>query len=289
MNNCVEIKDFIKKRKNYEVNIPKLQIPEGFATAFIGENGAGKTTLIDAIAGIDLSYSGTIKYFSDHTLTDKYVRENIGYTSSVSYFQPHWKMRQIIEVCSLLFENFDKEKFIEICQKFKLPDNKSVAQLSDGNKMRLMLASVFARQTRLLLMDEPASPLDPVMRDCLCEMIQQYIADGNGNKSVCFSTHNISDMEMVTDYAVIISGGNVAECGLVEDLKEKYIAVKGEKSCADAAKKFLYSFSGGNYGFEGMCLSEDADKLAGMDVKLETPSLHQISAAVLKKCGGDLS
>ena len=70
--------------------------------------------------------------------------------------------------------------------------------------MKLMLSGVFARETQMLLLDEPASPLDPLMRDVLCDMIRGYLEEGAGEKTVLFSTHNIADMENVTDYAVIV-------------------------------------------------------------------------------------
>ena len=63
------------------------------------------------------------------------------------------------------------------------------SKLSDGNKVKLQLACVFARNTKLLIMDEPASPLDPLMRDALSEMIRKYIKAGNGERTVFFSTH----------------------------------------------------------------------------------------------------
>lgn len=136
-----------------------------------------------------------------------------------------WTTMEVSEICDMLFESFDKEKFDTICRKLNLiPENEDkseiISVLSDGNKMRLMLSFVFARDTKLLIMDEPASPLDPVMRDTLCDMIREYLTF-SPERSVIFSTHNISDMENVTDYAVIVSGGKIAECGFVEDLKEK--------------------------------------------------------------------
>ena len=132
-------------------------------------------------------------------------------------------------------------------------------------------------------MDEPASPLDPLMRDCLCGMIRQYLEEGGGEHSVLFSTHNIADMENVTDYCVIMEHGNIVESGFVEDLKEKYVLVKGEAKDAEAARKILYSYSGSAYGFEGICMAERLNALAGMDIHVETPSLSQISVAVMKE------
>ena len=89
-------------------------------------------------------------------------------------------------------------------------------------------------------------------------------------------------MENVTDYAIILEHGNIVEQGFVEDLKEKYVLVKGEAGDAEAAKKILYTMTKSSYGFEGICFSEKLEQLAGIDVSVETPTLSQISVAVMK-------
>lgn len=275
----------VKKRfKGFELNLPELQIPEGFATALVGENGAGKSTLMNILAGVRLDYKGDITYY-DGSFSDEEVRERNGYVSANNYFLPHWTMEAVAELNELLFEHFDKEKYETLCKDLGIWEskNKSVSKLSDGMKMKTMLASVFARETNLLLLDEPASPLDPLMRDELCSMIRNYIDEGNGDKTVFFSTHNISDMENVTDYAMIMEQGKIVEQGFVEDLKEKYILVKGEKEDADKLQGILIGFQKNSYGCEGLCLSEKLDKLAGFDVATETPNLSQICVAVMKQ------
>ena len=192
------------------------------------------------------------------------------------------------ELTGLLFDDFQKERFRQLCMELAIfPDGqfagkKKVKELSDGTKMKLMLAGMLARDTDLLIMDEPASPLDPVMREKLCDTIRDYIDSGAGEKSVFFSTHNVSDMEYVTDYAIIMEHGQVVEAGFVEDLKEKYILVKGNKEVEKAARPYLYSVSSNSFGFEGICLAENMNALAGMNLSTERPSLFQISVAVMK-------
>ena len=121
------------------------------------------------------------------------------------------------------------------------------------------------------------------MRDKLCDMIREYLQRNEGNKSVLFSTHNIADMEAVTDYAIIVENGKIVEQGFVEDLKEKYVVVKGEKEDEEAARKVLYSVSPNNYGFEGVCLSERLNELAGLHTVVETATLSQICVAIMKQ------
>ncbi|MCQ2497097.1 MAG: ABC transporter ATP-binding protein [Lachnospiraceae bacterium] len=288
----LEIKNMVKKFKGFELNIPELNIPAGLATALIGENGAGKTTLMNAIAGIRIDYEGSIKYFGKYNDEDREngpeVKNAIGYTGTDTYYLPHWTIRQVSELSEVLYDGFDAKRFEQWCSKLAISGNstvdmnKKVTELSDGTRTKLMLAGVLSRDTDMLLLDEPASPLDPLMRDRLCELMREYLGEKEG-RSIFFSTHNISDMENVTDYAVIMEHGNVVEQGYVDDLKEKYILVKGEAADALAAKKVLYTISESKYGFEGICLAEDLDKLAGMDISTEIASLFQISVAVMKK------
>ena len=292
-NSAIEMKQINKKYRGFALDIPSLSIPEGFATALIGENGAGKTTLINILAGTRLDYKGELTFFGkwndkDREREDVPVREMIGYTGPGNYYLPNWTVQQVEEVTQMLFDKFDREKFESLLEQLQISTNtaggkqKKVSDLSDGNKMKLMLAGVLARETSLLILDEPASPLDPLMRDILCDILRQYLDQGEGKRTVFFSTHNIADMENVTDYAIIMEHGQVMEQGFVEDLKEKYTVVKGEAKDADGAAKILYTMSRNTYGFEGVCLSDNLDRLAGMDVELERPSLSQICVAVMK-------
>lgn len=283
----IEVNNLCKKFKGFELTIDKLNIPEGFATALIGENGAGKSTFINILAGIRRDYEGEVKFY-DGSLAEKELRESIGYTGTDCYFLPHWTVADVETVSGILFDSFHDDRYRKLLDDMNITErNKAFSKLSDGMKMKTILSAVFARDTKLLLLDEPASPLDPLMRDKLCGMIREYIDEGNGEKSVLFSTHNIADMENVTDYAVIIEQGRVVEQGFVEDLKEKYVMVKGELGegtiTKSIAEQTLYGCTISQYGFEGLCPSESLEKFAGMDIAVETPTLSQICVGVMKK------
>lgn len=277
--------DLRKKFKGFVLDIPQLQLPQGFATALIGENGAGKTTLMNLLAGIRLDYQGKVRYFAENAgIDDEGVRERIGYTGPGNYYLPHWTVTQVEEMNELLFQGFDKEAFKSLCRELAIPMGlgKEVKTLSDGNRTKLMLAGVLARDTDLLILDEPASPLDPLMRDKLCDMIREYLVSREGRRTVFFSTHNVADMENVTDYAIIMEQGRIVEQGFVEDLKEKYVLVKGEAQYAEQAGSFLVTQTRNRLGFEGICLADRLDRLAGMQVAVEVPTLSQICVAVMR-------
>lgn len=272
-------------RGGFELQIPSLQIPKGFATALIGENGAGKTTLLQMLAGIRLDFQGKAEYFDSRAgISDPGVREKIGYGSLEGYFRSRWTMGQVAEMGGLLFEGFHEDRFWQRCGELDLGMNRAweISHFSDGGLMKLLLALLLARDTELLILDEPDAPLDPLMRERFCDIMREYLEAGDGARSVLFSTHNIADMENITDYVMILDRGRIAEQGFAEELKEKYILVKGERGDADRAGKILLSMTEGSYGYEGICLTEKRDQLAGMDVALERPGLHQISVAVIR-------
>lgn len=289
----MEGKNLYKKLKKFELNVESIQIPKGFATALIGENGAGKTTLLNILAGTRLDYSGELSLFGKYDATAREenpeVKEMIGYTGTSNYYLPHWTIKQIEEINQILFQKFDLNRFHTLCDEMAISSDqgfessKKVCALSDGTKMKLMLANVLARDTNLLLLDEPASPLDPLMRDKLCDLMRQYLENGNGENSIFFSTHNIADMENVTDYAIIMSHGKIVEAGFVEDLKEKYIWIRGDAEDIQSAEKVMFSIHTNPYGFEGLCLAENLEQLAGLNVQKDIASLYQISVEIMKK------
>ena len=289
MNNAVEINGITKKYKDFTLGEVHAVIPCGFATALIGANGAGKTTLIDILCGVTSKAGGEAVYFGDMTdIDDDRLRNRIGYCSSASFFPLDWTLKKVADSMELGFDNFDRQRFAAICKRFKLGDpaekkQKRIMQLSDGNKMRTYLAAILARNTELLVLDEPASSLDPLARDVLCDLFREYLNERDGERSILFSTHNIADMEFATDYAIFMADGKVIEQGFVEDLKQKYILIHGDAEHAEKAKPFMFSFSGGRTGFEGIALAENAEMLRACDTAIETPTLQQLSIGILRK------
>lgn len=291
MEHAVEINGLTKKYKDFTLDVTAA-VPKGFATALIGANGAGKTTLIDILCGVTAKSGGEAKYFGDITDTDDKLRNLIGYCSAANYFPLDWKLKTIAECMSIGFDNFDREHFTELCGKWKLgsPDDKkqkNMAKQSDGNRMRTALAAVLARDTELLVLDEPASSLDPLARDTLCEMFREYLAEKDGERTILFSTHNIADVEFATDYAIFMSSGRVIEQGFVEDLKEKYILVHGDAANGAKAKPLMLSYTVNNTAFEGIALAENTANLEAIGAITERPTLQQLSVGILRKAEED--
>lgn len=285
---CVSIKGLTKRYSKFTLGEISLDIPKGFATALIGANGAGKTTLIDVLCGVTPRTSGETTYFGSQTdITDAALRDRIGYCASTGFFPQAWTAKNIAVSMELAFPSFDRKRFEKLCEKLGVDGEHTKKQTpmykqSDGNRMRTALAAVFARKTDLLVLDEPGSSLDPLMRDRLCEMLRTYLDEGNGEKSVIFSTHNIADMENVCDYAIFMDNGRVIEQGFVEELKEKYIIAHGDAADYEKAASLLLSHSHNRTVFDGLALSENAEQLAALGAESETPTLQQLSIGLLK-------
>ena len=292
MDYAVEIKGLSKKYKDFTLDVSAC-VPKGFATALIGANGAGKTTLIDILCGVTAKSGGETVYFGDMTDIDNdALRGRIGYCSAANFFPLDWKLKTIAECMEIGFDNFDRGRFVQLCERAKIgsPDDKKqkrMMQMSDGSRMRAALAAVLARDTDLLVLDEPASSLDPLARDMLCEMFREYLAERDGERTILFSTHNIADMELATDYAIFMAKGRVIEQGFVEDLKEKYILVHGDAGNGAQAKPLMLSYSANSTAFEGMAYAENAEILTAVGAAAERPTLQQLSVGILRKAEED--
>lgn len=288
INNCVSIKGLTKKYSKFTLGELDINIPEGMATALIGANGAGKTTLIDILCGVTHKTAGDVVYFNEKTdIGDPALRERIGYCASTAFFPLTFTAKDIAISMEIAYKSFDRKKFAELCEKFEVDSEntrkpRNMMKQSDGNRMRTCLASVFARDTDLLVLDEPGSSLDPLMRDRLCDRMREYLDDGDGKRSIIFSTHNIADMENAADYAVFMDRGKVIEQGFIEELKDKYVIARGDAENYDKAKSLLLSGNHNRTTFDGLALAENAEKLAEIGVESEIPTLQQLSIGLLK-------
>lgn len=286
MKNAIKAEGLTKKFKGFTLGELDFEIPSGFSTALIGANGAGKTTLLDVLCGIIEKSAGEVTYFGKEPDAED-VKERIGYCAAQAMFPMTWDVRDIAASCEAAFQGFSRERFAAICEEMgvgsELGKKKNpIMKLSDGNKMRIFLAAVFARETELLVLDEPGSNLDPLMRDRLCDRFRKYIEDGDGEKTILFSTHNISDMENAADYVIFMSAGKIVERGFTEDLKEKYIMVRDDIATYERAKGFLLTRSKNSTVYSGLALASDREKIEEIGAAAEIPNLQQLSIELLK-------
>ena len=226
---AVKGENISKKFKTFTLDIPDLRVPKGFATALIGENGAGKTTLLNMLSGIRLDYKGELTFFDKYSSEEKErradVKNRIGYTGTGRYYLPQWTVSDVEEISSLLFDNFDRDEFERYCRELAIfPDSpdgvalkKKCSALSDGTRTKLMLAGVMARDTDLLLLDEPAAGMNPQESLELVDMIRNIRKEFG--LTILLIEHDMKVIMNLCDYIYAMATGEIIAQGLPEEIR----------------------------------------------------------------------
>lgn len=142
--------------------------------------------------------------------------------------------------------------------------------------MKFSLALALSHRAELIIMDEPTSGLDPVFRSELLEILQNEIQDEN--RGILFSSHITSDLERIADYICFINNGQIVFSQTCDELREKYLLVKGPLDLLDEpARQLMLNIKENDFGFEGLSdQPERIRRLLGNQALYESPSLDQI-------------
>ena len=271
----LEVHNISKHYKNFSLENIDFVLPKGYIMGYVGQNGAGKSTTLDLITNLRKCAAGEI-YVDGITYNEDAVRykECIGYIGDAFYYPENFTIKNIRGILKNFYSTFSVEKFNELLQKWKLSDKLKVKDFSRGMKVKLMFASVLARDTKLLVLDEATNGLDPVVRVEVLKLLQEYIADGE--RSVIFSTHILSDLEQIADYIYFIDDGRKVLYDAKDELLENYLLVKGERrAVTPQIAKELIGITDNAYGFEAILPSDRANLLT-KEFLFEKPTIDEI-------------
>ncbi len=191
-----------------------LEVPRGRVAALVGPNGAGKTTLLRLLAGLARPTEGLISIFGEEMSTSNaQLRARVGYLDQDRPLYPWWRVREILEFGRRTNPAWDSEFAVRHLSQLDIDLGSRVRDLSGGQRAQVALAVCFAKRPELVLLDEPASALDPVARQDLLQNITELFADNEA--SVLMATHAIDDVAAICDYVIILSRSRVV---LSEDL-----------------------------------------------------------------------
>ncbi len=221
MNN-IEIRNLTKRYNDFTLDNISFNVPKGCIVGLVGENGAGKTTTINAILDI-IKYDGEIILFNNE-INALDIKENIGAVLDEAFFPSTLKGKEILNILKSTYKNFDKEYFLSLIKKFDLPLNKEFSKFSRGMKMKLQIASALSHSPNLLILDEATSGLDPLMRNEILDLLNEYTR--NAEKSILISSHIVSDLEKVCDYIAFINKGKLVLFNEKDELLETYGILK---------------------------------------------------------------
>ncbi len=271
----LEVKNLSKHYKSFDLKDISFTLPKGFIMGYVGANGSGKTTTLNLITGILKGTDGEVQIDGLSREEDvQAYKEKIGYVGDESYFPDHFKIKHIRTILKDFYPTFSADQFNGFIRDWNLPENKLIKDFSRGMKVMLMFASVLARDTKLLVLDEATNGLDPVMRTEILKLLQEYVMDGE--RSVIFSTHILSDLEQIADYIYFIHRGRTVLYDAKDELVERFLLVKGESAkIPPALKKELIGLEENAYGFEAILPSDKAE-LLGSAFLFEKPTIDQI-------------
>ncbi len=250
MDNILEVKNLCKKYQGFELKNVNIALPKGTIMGFIGENGAGKTTTIKAILDIIKEYTGEIKIFGlDNRKDEKEIKENIGIVLDDIFFPEILTPNDINNIMKNIYKDWDSELYFKYLTNFTFPNNKAIKTLSKGMRKKLEIVVAISHHPKLLILDEPTAGLDPVARNEVIDIFQNFIQ--NEECSIFLSSHITTDLEHIADYITFINKGNIILSKTREELLEDYGIVKCTKEEFDKIdKKDFIKYKENKYEYE---------------------------------------
>ncbi|HSY47911.1 MAG TPA: ATP-binding cassette domain-containing protein [Thermoanaerobaculia bacterium] len=198
-----------------------LSMPRGAVYGLVGVNGAGKTTLIKHILGLLRAESGSVRVFGLDPVADPVaVLSRIGYLSEENDLPGWMRVHELIRYSRAFYPAWDDTYAEELRQMFALDPEAKIKSLSKGQKARAGLLIALAYRPELLVLDEPSSGLDPIVRRDILGAVIRTIADEG--RTVLFSSHLLEEVEQVADHVTMISQGRIALSESLDVIRESH-------------------------------------------------------------------
>ncbi|MBX7255019.1 MAG: ABC transporter ATP-binding protein [Candidatus Hydrogenedentes bacterium] len=217
--NIVEVRSLSRQfRKKRALDNVTLDLPKGVVLGLVGENGAGKTTLIKHLLGLFKAQSGSVRVFGlDPVREPEKVLVRVGYLSE-NREMPGWmRISELMRYTQAFYPTWDAHYAEELRETFGLDPDTKVKHLSRGQKAQAGLLIALAYRPDLLLLDEPSSGLDPVVRRDILTAIIRTVADEG--RTVLFSSHLLDEVERVADHVVMLHKGKLAFSAPLDEAK----------------------------------------------------------------------
>ncbi len=218
----VDVKNLCRtfRKKDALTNV-SLQIPAGSVFGLVGENGAGKTTLIKHILGLYQPQVGDVRVFGKDPVRDPVgVLGRIGYLSE-DREMPNWMtVGQLLAFVKPFYPDWDDKFAEELRDMFELAADQKVKSLSRGQRARILLLQALAHRPPLLVLDEPSSGLDPIVRREIITAIIRTVSEEG--RTILFSSHLLDEVQRVSDHVAMLHQGRLVLCGRLETILESH-------------------------------------------------------------------
>ena len=202
-----------------------LEVPAGSIFGYIGPNGSGKTTTIKTLMNIYVPSSGSATVLGLNSCRLSTTRlQHIGYVSE-NQEMPGWmSVDYFLDYCRGFYPTWDTALCDALVKQFDLPRKRHLKQLSRGMRMKAALVSAIAYRPKLLILDEPFSGLDPLVRDELVEGILAISADHNW--TVFVSSHDLAEIENLVTHVAYLDRGHLQFSEELASLQERFCEVE---------------------------------------------------------------
>ena len=226
MQSIVEIRGLTKRFKKKTV-LEKIdwQIKPGRIVGLLGANGAGKSTLIRHIIGLYLPTEGSCVTFGcEAALLEPEHLSMIGYVHQEGDLIDWMTVKQLIRFVAAYYPHWNRELEERYIADFDINLKDRVGSLSPGQRQKLAILLAIGHEPKLLILDEPASALDPLARAQFLDWLLQIIQDED--RTILISSHILSDVEKVIDHVTILKGTRIVTDTSLDDLREQYCRVR---------------------------------------------------------------
>ena len=226
MKNVIQTNGLTKKfRGKVAVENLALEVPEGSIYAFLGPNGAGKTTTIKLLMNMIFPTAGSCEVLGvpSSTIGPEQFQQ-IGYVSENQKLPGWMTVPQLMNYCKPMYPSWDDAFCDRLLAQFDLPNDVKIKSMSRGMKVKASLLSSLAYRPKLLVLDEPFTGLDPLVRDEFIRGILE-LTETEG-WTVFISSHDIDEVERLADWVGFIDKGTLRLSERREVLQDRFQQVE---------------------------------------------------------------
>lgn len=284
MDYILEVKDLSKqyRQSGFSLNAVSFGVPYGSIVGFVGENGAGKTTTISCILNALFKDSGTVTLFGrEMTDADTQLREEIGVVFDTNHFSEHLNALQLSKVMQGIYSKWDQKLFLDYLDQFQIPLSKKIKSFSRGMAMKLSIAVALSHHSKLLILDEATSGLDPVVRDEILDVFLEFVQDDK--HSIFLSSHITSDLEKIADYITFLHNGSIILTEKKDELLYQYAAIRCRQAQFESMDKAdIISYRKRDYQVDVLVKNKKEIERKYKDLIVDTISVDEILLLLVK-------
>lgn len=258
--NAIEMKDVSKSYPGFTLDHINLTLPTGTIMGLVGENGAGKSTTIQLMMNAITPDSGSISVLGVSNQSKEFtqLKQEIGVVLDDAYFPQVLSPKDLDTVMNATYDHWDRAVYQQYLEKFHLPVEKKVQDFSRGMRMKLALAVALSHHPKLLILDEATSGLDPMARDEILNVFNDFTRDED--HTILLSSHITSDLEKICDYITFLHQGKLVLCEEKDALLEKYAVVKlTHDAFAALPEQAVIRTKKTSYGYEALVLKDQVN------------------------------